>query len=142
MSSISPMVGLWWLSAVDPTAGLGVPAPLNQLLIRTDDSSLYFKSGQADTAWTKVGSGAVVVSTNQAWQYTANGAEANPLVMGLPVARASANYVVMVEMGGPAGTLITAQAIVSTFTVNQFQVEFSAPLVAGQVVQFFVADLT
>lgn len=52
-----PAVGLYWTSNADPTAGGGVSAPLWQLLWRTDQPSVYYKSGTANTAWTKVGSG-------------------------------------------------------------------------------------
>src|SRR5580698_2402661 len=50
-----PSVGLYWLQNSDPTSGGGVAAPLNQLLIRTDTPSLYYKSGNANTAWTEIG---------------------------------------------------------------------------------------
>lgn len=53
-----PSVGLYWLDNTDPTAGGGMSAPLNQLLIRTDTPSLYYKSGAANTAWTRIGAGA------------------------------------------------------------------------------------
>lgn len=55
--SPEPAVGLYWQSNTDPTAGGGVSAPLWQLLWRTDQPSVYYKSGTANTAWTKVGSG-------------------------------------------------------------------------------------
>jgi hypothetical protein len=47
-----PAVGLYWLHAGDPTTGAGVCAPLYQLLFRTDNNTLYYKSGAACTAWT------------------------------------------------------------------------------------------
>lgn len=53
-----PAVGLYWIENVDPTIGPGVSAPLWQLLIRTDTPAIYYKSGAANTAWTKIGSGA------------------------------------------------------------------------------------
>lgn len=53
-----PAVGLYWYTNSDPTVGGGVAAPLAQLLIRQDVPSIYFKSGSANTAWTKIGSGA------------------------------------------------------------------------------------
>lgn len=52
-----PSVGLYWFSSVDPTAGAGVCAPLNQLLIRTDIVALYYKSGSACTNWTAIAGG-------------------------------------------------------------------------------------
>lgn len=53
-----PSVGLYWIENVDPTLSPGVAAPQWQLLIRTDTPALYYKSGTANTAWTKIGSGA------------------------------------------------------------------------------------
>jgi len=53
-----PSVGLYWFDNVDPTTGAGMSAPANQLLVRTDTPSIYYKSGPADTAWTKIGNGA------------------------------------------------------------------------------------
>lgn len=50
-----PSVGLYWFLNSNPTAGSGISAPLNQLLIRTDTPSLYYKSGPASTAWTEIG---------------------------------------------------------------------------------------
>jgi hypothetical protein len=46
-----PAVGLYWTYAGDPTAGAGVCAPQWQLLFRTDNETLYYKSGTACTAW-------------------------------------------------------------------------------------------
>lgn len=51
----TPSVGLYWLDNTDPTVGVGMAAPTNQLLIRTDAPSIYYKSGAANTAWTQVG---------------------------------------------------------------------------------------
>ena len=53
-----PAVQIYWYTSSDPTTGAGVVAPLAQLLIRQDVPSIYFKSGTANTAWTKIGSGA------------------------------------------------------------------------------------
>lgn len=52
-----PAVGLYWYASFDPTTGAGMAAPLNQLLVRTDTPSLYYKSGTANTAWTRIGTG-------------------------------------------------------------------------------------
>lgn len=52
-----PSVGLYWLQNSDPTTAGGVTAPLNQLLIRTDSPSIYYKSGATNTAWTRLGTG-------------------------------------------------------------------------------------
>ena len=54
---VTPSVGLYWYSNVDPTTGAGVQAPLNQLLIRTDSPSIYYKSGATATGWTALGGG-------------------------------------------------------------------------------------
>lgn len=56
---IEPLVGLIWLLPVDPTVPPGAPAPLDQLLIRTDVNAIYYKSGYADTDWTPTGGGGV-----------------------------------------------------------------------------------
>lgn len=50
-----PSVGLYWYDNTDPTTGGGMSAPLNQLLVRTDSPSIYYKSGSTNTAWTKIG---------------------------------------------------------------------------------------
>jgi hypothetical protein len=47
-----PSVGLYWVESFDPTAGAGVCAPQWQLLFRTDNNTLYYKSGVACAAWT------------------------------------------------------------------------------------------
>jgi hypothetical protein len=52
-----PSLGLYWFDAADPTVLPGLPAPINQLLVRTDVAELYYKSGAADTAWTRIGNG-------------------------------------------------------------------------------------
>lgn len=53
-----PAVGLYWVNAGDPTTGAGVSAPMYQLLIRSDNGSIYYKSGTANTAWTLIGQSA------------------------------------------------------------------------------------
>lgn len=52
-----PAIGLYWFDNVDPTVVPGMQAPLNQILIRTDQPSIYYKSGPLATDWTKVGIG-------------------------------------------------------------------------------------
>lgn len=49
--------GLFIGSGSDPTTAPGDPAPLTQFLVRKDFPSLYYKSGSADTAWTRIGLG-------------------------------------------------------------------------------------
>lgn len=56
-SKAEPLVGLVWVADFDPTTAGGVAAPLWQFLIRTDNESLYFKSGTANTAWTLLSGG-------------------------------------------------------------------------------------
>ena len=56
-SSTHPQVGLIWSSDVDPTIVPGVTAPEWQFLIRTDNHTLYYKSGPASTNWTVLGGG-------------------------------------------------------------------------------------
>lgn len=53
-----PSVGLYWYDNTDPTVGGGMSAPLNQLLVRTDTPSIYYKSGSTNTGWTRIGLGA------------------------------------------------------------------------------------
>lgn len=56
-SFVEPWVGLVWVTNSDPTVGPGVAAPLWQPLIRTDDQTLYYKSGQLSTDWTALNGG-------------------------------------------------------------------------------------
>jgi len=62
-TSINVNLGLVWFVDSDPSAGAGVPAPLNQFAVRTDVPSLYYKSGAADTAWTLAGTGVAGATT-------------------------------------------------------------------------------
>jgi hypothetical protein len=55
-----PEFGLVQVVNVDPTAGAGISGLPNEFLIRTDDPSIWYKSGVADTAWTRLGSGAAI----------------------------------------------------------------------------------
>lgn len=141
-SSVFPMIGLWWLSTVDPTVAPGVSAPLDQMLYRTDNNSLYRKSGNADTAWTLVGSGGGSSGTGpQAFMYgPATGAEANPMTVNLPVARGNALYVAMAMFKVNGGSVLPQR--VFNLLVGSFDIEFSAALTAGDVVMFYVTDLT
>lgn len=52
-----PNVGIDWFLDRDPTVPPGQAAPLEQFLIRTDEPSLYYKSGPGDTDWTAIGAG-------------------------------------------------------------------------------------
>ena len=52
-----PSVGLYYYFTGDPTTGGGQNAPLYQLGVRTDVPSLYYKSGTANTSWTRIGNG-------------------------------------------------------------------------------------
>lgn len=52
-----PQVGIVWYTATDPTTSTGVSAPEFQFLVRTDNNSLYYKSGAANTAWTAITGG-------------------------------------------------------------------------------------
>jgi hypothetical protein len=52
-----PNVGLTWYTSSNPTIPPGVTAPIAQLLIRQDVPSIYFKNGNAATAWILVGIG-------------------------------------------------------------------------------------
>ncbi len=57
-----PDMGLYYYTNQDPTV-VGVYAPQYQFLIRTDVPSIYYKSGAAITAWTKLGTGASTTVT-------------------------------------------------------------------------------
>ncbi len=50
-----PSAGLYWYDSADPTVAPGMAAPLNQLLVRTDQPSIYYKSGAGNTNWTQIG---------------------------------------------------------------------------------------
>ena len=45
-----PNLGLTWFADFDPTVTPGIAAPIGQFLIRTDNSSLYYKSGDPQLA--------------------------------------------------------------------------------------------
>jgi hypothetical protein len=57
VSASHPQVGLVWSSDTDPTIGPGVTAPEWQFLIRTDNDTLYYKSGPLSTNWTDISGG-------------------------------------------------------------------------------------
>lgn len=86
-----------------------------------------------------------VVSTSQVFRYVAVGGEANPLAIGAAegfVVRANANYNVQLTMGGPlANAFKDARPLVSTFTINGFDVESAVALEVGDVLMFTVEDL-
>lgn len=50
-----PAVGLYWYDNANPTAPPGMTAPNDQLLVRTDVPSIYYKSGTSSEAWTLIG---------------------------------------------------------------------------------------
>jgi hypothetical protein len=52
---VEPAIGLYWYVDFDPTILPGVAAPLWQLLVRTDNNTLYYKAGLTDTAWILIG---------------------------------------------------------------------------------------
>lgn len=83
--------------------------------------------------------------TTQVFRYTVTGAEANPIPIALPAARASANYNVTVQIAGPAVNAFAGyRPLEATYTINGFDVECSsAPaLQAGDLLEFVVDDLT
>ncbi len=83
------------------------------------------------------------VDTKQVFRYVATGAEANPFVVPLPAARASANYNVQITMGGPAANPFKdARALVASFTINDFEIELGAGIDAGDIFMITVEDLT
>ena len=50
-----PTLNITWFADFDPTTGDGVPAPVGQFLVRTDNNTLYYKSGDNNTDWTLLG---------------------------------------------------------------------------------------
>lgn len=54
---VHPQTGIVWSLGSDPTVPPGLSAPAWQFLIRTDNPSLYFKSGLGNTDWTLLGNG-------------------------------------------------------------------------------------
>lgn len=73
--------------------------------------------------------------------YTATGAEGMAFTVPLPAARDDATYLVWVNQADvDAAMVITCPS--TGRTVNDFPVETSAPLVAGDELEFFVADPT
>jgi hypothetical protein len=143
-----PALGLYWYDNADPTIAPGMPAPLEQLLIRTDIPALYYKSGYADTDWTLIAGGVVPIPTPnlhvQNFRYTIVGGDLQSVIINgakgfLP--RASANYNVFVVPGKNAGAVGIEQLDPTTFTTTQFTLKFTANPTVGDSVLIFVADL-
>lgn len=111
-----PLVGLIWYDNADPTLGGGMAAPLNQLLIRTDLPSIYYKSGAANTAWTKVGStaglGGTVTSVG-----CGTGLTCTPPT---PITTAGVIDVTLTPTNCAAGTAETTTAANGTSTCSTF----------------------
>lgn len=104
-------------------------AGTSQLFARTDDGTVHPLTS---------------ASLPQVFRYTAVGGEANPFTIGAAqgfLARASANYNVQATLGGP-NAVKTMQPLVASFTVNDFSLESSGALEAGDVVMLTVEDLT
>ena len=82
-------------------------------------------------------------SGKQVFQYIATGAEANPFTVAFPAARLSTNYNVQITMGGPAANAFKDfRALVSSFTINGFDIELGAAIDAGDIFMITVEDLT
>lgn len=100
--SIYPSIGLTWLWPGDPTQGGGVPAPYGQFLIRLDEPMLYWKFGQANTAWAPIGFGDFS-ATFAGGAYFGNGADGDHVVVGDEVITADMMYR---NLTVPAGTTL------------------------------------
>jgi hypothetical protein len=57
-----PNIGLYWITNADPSIAPGINAPGYQLAIRTDDPSIWYKSGNTVTSWTRIGAGSMSVN--------------------------------------------------------------------------------
>lgn len=132
-TNIEPSVGLYWYFNVDPTIGPGVNAPLWQIGIRTDNPSIYYKSGPSDTSWTLIGSagGGPISLGIQSFIYIADGSETTAgFDINLPVARADTNYIALVQRGQTAEDFELAQPP-ATYTPTKFSCVPGANLTAG-----------
>lgn len=99
---IYPSLGLTWFWAGDPRAGSGVPAPYGQLLIRLDESMLYWKSGPGNADWTPIGVGSFS-NTFANGAYFGNGADGDYTVVGNEVLTDDKMYR---NLTVPAGTTL------------------------------------
>lgn len=79
----------------------------------------------------------------QVFRYVATGAEAAQFTVVFPAVRPSVNYNVQLTSGGPvANAFKDARALVTTFTVAQFDVEMPVAPQAGDILMITVEDLT
>jgi hypothetical protein len=82
--SILPQIGLVWFANFDPTTAGGVAAPIAQFLIRTDDQSLWYKVGNANTAWQLItGGGAGLTAIAHDTSLAGDGTLLTPLALAL-----------------------------------------------------------
>lgn len=122
----------------DPTAGGGYAAPLGSLLMRTDTPGVYFKTGGANTAWTKL----IAENTNlRATDYTATGAEGSDFNVAI-AGTALPNDVYEIYWAPKGVTLIPVLDLPDTLagdrTTTTFRVITSANLTAGDILSFLI----
>lgn len=143
-SRIEPALGLYWYADVDPTIAPGVSAPLWQLLIRTDVPSIYYKAGNADTAWVNIGlgGGSPTALGIQAFIYEADGTETTAgFDIDLPVPRTDANYIAQVTLGDTAEDF-SMQAPPSDYTTTKFTCVPGANLTLGDQILVVIVPTT
>jgi hypothetical protein len=136
-----PSVGLYWYADFDPTTGAGMAAPLNQLLVRTDTPSLYYKSGFANTAWTLIGTGGGGGGAVAAFTYTCTGSEdPDGFVVPLPTPRADTNFVAVAQCAGVTDIfgIDVPQASNTTTTIT---VRTTTTPTEGDVIAFVVSEI-
>lgn len=142
MATPQPQVGLIWISTVDPTVGSGVVAPLWQFCFRSDDSSLYIKTGPAATSWTLISGGGGGGDNLQAFEYVADGSEdPDDIAISVPVPVGSTAYSITdgVMTGDPN---YNYTLVVLTKASGGFHVAAGAQPLAGHRFMFIVKPFT
>ncbi len=120
-------------------------AKVDLLPIGAEDPTKFIQASDWNehrSALLELRTAALAAATAQHFIYTASGSEGTTFAVALPANRASAGYVVQVTRGGPAGTFIDVQAIVSSFAVGTFNMESAIQLPAGYKLMISVFTLT
>lgn len=140
MIAVVPAYTLTWEFDFDPTTAGGVGAPQYAFGVRTDDSSWWFHSGVAPTAWERLGSGSGG-GGSQVFLYTVTGVEPDlsSITITLPTPTMSTSYGVTWSCQGC--TRIVGIDVTAKTTTN-FVAVATNNLTAGDVLAFVVAPLT
>jgi len=139
---IEPNVGLTWFSDADPTVPPGVPAPLYQFLVRTDNDSVYYKSGTASTAWTLISGGGGPATPLQTFRVVLDGTEGDTITVILPTPNADANYNPVVTLMIPNSDQIKSINVVDgSITNTQFDVVLGADAELDDTIMVTIAPL-